>query len=133
MSATEERTGYVGAPVKRREDRTLLTGRGTYVDNMAPAGTLAMVVVRSPYASARVTSVAVDAATFTATVRDLRWKLARRTTRQYLGPARQLYEWIVRPLEPVLAERKPQTLVFVPGGALRTIPFSASFWRIFVR
>ena len=39
MSATEERTAYVGAPVKRREDRALLTGEGTFVDNMAPAGT----------------------------------------------------------------------------------------------
>jgi carbon-monoxide dehydrogenase large subunit len=62
MSATEERRLYVGSPVKRREDRSLLTGRGTYVDNMAPPGTLAMVVVRSPYASARVTGVAADEA-----------------------------------------------------------------------
>jgi carbon-monoxide dehydrogenase large subunit len=62
MSATEERTAYVGSPVKRREDEALLTGRGTYVDNMAPAGTVSMVVVRSPYAHARVTSVDLDAA-----------------------------------------------------------------------
>ena len=62
MSATEERTSYIGAPVKRREDRSLLTGQGTFVDNMTPTGTLAMVVVRSPYASARVTSVAADEA-----------------------------------------------------------------------
>ena len=40
MSATEERTAYVGFPVKRREDEPLLTGRGTYVDNMAPVGTV---------------------------------------------------------------------------------------------
>ena len=32
------RAAYVGAPVKRREDEALLTGRGTYVDNMALAG-----------------------------------------------------------------------------------------------
>ncbi len=62
MSATQERHSYVGSPVKRREDRSLLTGRGTFVDNMAPAGTLAMVVVRSPYASARVTGIAADEA-----------------------------------------------------------------------
>ena len=54
MSATEERTAYVGAPVKRREDEPLLTGRGTFVDNMTPVGTAFMVVVRSPYAHARV-------------------------------------------------------------------------------
>ena len=62
MSATEERTAYIGAPVKRREDAALLTGRGTYVDNMAPAGTVTMAVVRSPYAHARVKNVDTSAA-----------------------------------------------------------------------
>ena len=61
MSATE-RAAYVGAPVKRREDESLLTGRGTYVDNMALAGTISMVVVRSPYAHARVARIDLDAA-----------------------------------------------------------------------
>ncbi len=62
MSATEERRQYIGSPVKRREDEPLLTGRGTYVDNMAPVGTVCMVVVRSPYAHAKVRSVDLDAA-----------------------------------------------------------------------
>jgi carbon-monoxide dehydrogenase large subunit len=62
VSATAEKTAYVGSPVKRREDRTLLTGRGTYVDNMTPVGTVSMVVVRSPFAHARVTSISLDAA-----------------------------------------------------------------------
>ena len=62
MSATEERTAYVGAPVKRREDAPLLTGRGTYVDNMTPVGTVFMVVVRSPYAHARAAKLDLDAA-----------------------------------------------------------------------
>ena len=62
MSATEERTAYIGSPVKRREDETLLTGRGTYVDNMTPTGTVYMVVVRSPYAHARVARIDLDAA-----------------------------------------------------------------------
>jgi carbon-monoxide dehydrogenase large subunit len=62
MSTTAERTSYVGSPVKRREDESLLTGRGTYVDNMAPVGTVSMAVVRSPYAHARVKSIDLDAA-----------------------------------------------------------------------
>jgi carbon-monoxide dehydrogenase large subunit len=62
VSATEERTDYIGAPVKRREDATLLTGRGTYVDNMTPAGTVFMTVVRSPYAHARVAGIDLTAA-----------------------------------------------------------------------
>ncbi len=58
MTATETAVGtYVGQRVKRREDAPLLTGKGTFVDNMAPAGTLAMFVVRSPYAHARVASI----------------------------------------------------------------------------
>ncbi len=62
MSAIEERTAYIGSPVKRREDESLLTGRGTFVDNMAPAGTVFMAVVRSPFAHARVTSIDLGAA-----------------------------------------------------------------------
>jgi carbon-monoxide dehydrogenase large subunit len=62
VSATEEKTAYIGAPVKRREDEPLLTGRGTYVDNMTPVGTAFMVVVRSPFAHARVKSIDVAAA-----------------------------------------------------------------------
>ena len=53
MSATE--TWGIGAPVKRKEDEPLLRGRGTYVDNIDLPGTVFMVVVRSPYAHARVT------------------------------------------------------------------------------
>jgi carbon-monoxide dehydrogenase large subunit len=62
MSATQERTRYIGAPIKRREDAALLRGRGTFVDNMAPVGTVAMAVVRSPYAHARVVSIDATAA-----------------------------------------------------------------------
>jgi carbon-monoxide dehydrogenase large subunit len=62
VSATQERPAYVGAPVKRREDESLLTGRGTYVDNMAVTGAVWMAVVRSPYAHARVTGIDLDGA-----------------------------------------------------------------------
>ena len=62
MSATEEKTAYIGAPVKRREDEPLLTGHGTFVDNMTPVGTAFMVVVRSPFAHARVKAVDLAAA-----------------------------------------------------------------------
>ena len=62
MSATEERTSYIGAAVKRREDEPLLTGRGTYVENMTPVGTAFMAVVRSPLAHARVKGIELAAA-----------------------------------------------------------------------
>jgi aerobic carbon-monoxide dehydrogenase large subunit len=53
---------FVGTSVKRKEDTALLTGRTSWVDNMAPAGTVTMAIVRSPYAHARIASVNLDAA-----------------------------------------------------------------------
>jgi carbon-monoxide dehydrogenase large subunit len=61
MTVTEHE-GYIGQRVKRREDNALLRGQGTYVDNMAPAGTLSLVLVRSPYAHAKVKSIDATAA-----------------------------------------------------------------------
>jgi carbon-monoxide dehydrogenase large subunit len=52
----------IGAPLLRKEDRPLLTGRGTYVDNMTATGALAMFVVRSPHAHARIARVDLSAA-----------------------------------------------------------------------
>jgi len=61
MTATE--TGLlVGTSVLRREDGPLLTGQGTYVDNIQLPGTVHLVVVRSPYAHARIRSVDLEAA-----------------------------------------------------------------------
>ncbi len=59
MSATET---HIGAPMKRKEDRALLLGQGTYVDNLTVAGQLTMAIVRSPYARARITSIDTAAA-----------------------------------------------------------------------
>ena len=44
----------IGAPVRRKEDRRFLTGRGRYVADRAPAGELHAVFLRSPYARAGV-------------------------------------------------------------------------------
>ncbi len=50
----------VGARIRRVEDRRFLTGRGVYVADYLPAGTLHAAFVRSPHAHARI--VAIDAA-----------------------------------------------------------------------
>ena len=55
-------TRYIGSSIKRREDPRLLTGRATYVDDLAPAQTLAAVFVRSPYAHARIKGIKTEAA-----------------------------------------------------------------------
>jgi CHAT domain-containing protein len=58
-------------------------------------------------------------------VRQFRRRLEKRTTREYLPHAQQLYDWLIRPLAADLADLKIDTLVFVPDGSLRTIPMGA--------
>jgi len=70
-------------------------------------------------------SVPVGIETLTQEVREFRRKLEKRTTREYLPRAQKLYDWLIRPLEPDLASVPIDTLVFVPDGALRTIPMAA--------
>jgi carbon-monoxide dehydrogenase large subunit len=53
---------YVGAEVRRKEDPRLLAGRGQFVDDLAPAGCLHAVVLRSLHAHARITAIRVEAA-----------------------------------------------------------------------
>jgi carbon-monoxide dehydrogenase large subunit len=56
MAATETQR-QIGQSVARKEDARLLTGRGTFVDNMTLPGTVYLAVVRSPYAHARIERV----------------------------------------------------------------------------
>jgi len=67
----------------------------------------------------------VDRQTLDAEVKAFRHELADRTSLDYELHAETLYDWIIRPLEPFLAQTRPQTLVFVPSGLLRTIPMAA--------
>ena len=68
----------------------------------------------------------IDRDTLIAEVRAFRKALERRNSRRYLALAYTLYDWMIRPIESVLQhEGDPETLVFVPDGALRTIPFAA--------
>ena len=53
---------YVGRRLKRVEDPRLITGAGTYVDDVRLPGLLHVVFVRSPYAHARIRSIDVAAA-----------------------------------------------------------------------
>lgn len=51
--------------------------------------------------------------------------LQKETTREYLRKGQRLYDLLLRPLEPVFANFDITTLVIVPDGPLRMIPFSA--------
>src|SRR3954447_18052183 len=53
---------FIGASVKRKEDPRLLTGHGTYVDDVVLPGMLHAAFVRSPVARARIVSVDAVAA-----------------------------------------------------------------------
>ncbi|HYM68950.1 MAG TPA: xanthine dehydrogenase family protein molybdopterin-binding subunit [bacterium] len=52
---------YVGARVKRIEDPKLIRGQGSYVDDLALAGMLHAVFIRSPHGHARIAGVRLDA------------------------------------------------------------------------
>ncbi|MAL95590.1 MAG: hypothetical protein CME40_10980 [Haliea sp.] len=61
-----------------------------------------------------------------ALIRDFRLNIQVNTgTDAYLRQAKQLYEFLVQPLEGILGSEQTQTLVFVPDGPLRTIPLAA--------
>src|SRR5215218_9399669 len=53
---------YIGASLKRVEDDVFLRGDGRYVDDLREPGLLHLVVVRSPYAHARILNVDASAA-----------------------------------------------------------------------
>lgn len=54
-----------------------------------------------------------------------RKRLEKRTTRQYMHQARQLYQWLIKPLEGALQSSDVTTLVVVPDAALRAVPIAA--------
>jgi CHAT domain-containing protein/Tfp pilus assembly protein PilF len=69
--------------------------------------------------------VPVGSNAITQEIRQFRRRLEKRTTREYLPYAQRLYNWLIRPIEADLESLQIDTLVFVPDGALRTIPMGA--------
>jgi CHAT domain-containing protein len=70
-------------------------------------------------------TAAVGADELASTVREFRRNLETRTTYGFLTEGQQLYDWLIRPIHPFLREHGVSTLVFVPDGAIRTIPFAS--------
>jgi carbon-monoxide dehydrogenase large subunit len=62
MEETVTTDTAIGASMKRREDPRLITGRGTYVDDVKIVGMLHMALVRSPFAHANIKSIDTSAA-----------------------------------------------------------------------
>jgi carbon-monoxide dehydrogenase large subunit len=59
---TSPEVGGMGHSVKRKEDARFLHGKGKYVDDVKLPGQLTMVMVRSPYAYAKILSINKDKA-----------------------------------------------------------------------
>ena len=68
-----------------------------------------------------VTRTQVEAAS-----RELRMRVTSQftTAKQYLAPAHQLYDWIVRPIAKDLVEQQVESIGFVMDTGLRTMPIS---------
>ncbi len=62
MTTARSLPKLIGEPIRRREDPRLITGHGTYVDDIKLPGMLHMSVVRSTHAHARLTKVDTSAA-----------------------------------------------------------------------
>jgi carbon-monoxide dehydrogenase large subunit len=55
-------TDVLGAPIKRREDRRFITGRGRYLDDIKLPGMAHLAILRSPYAHANINGIDTSAA-----------------------------------------------------------------------
>ncbi len=69
--------------------------------------------------------IPADAESLRQTVMRFREHLQTRPTNQFFYEAQQLYDWLIRPIESLLTEHKIDTLLVVPDGVLRLIPFAA--------
>jgi CHAT domain-containing protein len=83
------------------------------------------ILLLPPGGALRQFTVQVSRETLEGELRALRRLLLRRTTREYAGPARRLYAWLVAPWQDVPTAVGADTLVFVPDGLLRTVPMAA--------
>lgn len=70
-------------------------------------------------------SVAISRVELEKLVRQYRGLLEDRTSRMYLRPAQALHAVLIEPIADLLERHSPETLVIVPDGILRTIPFAA--------
>ncbi|MCK5720158.1 MAG: CHAT domain-containing protein [Thiomargarita sp.] len=71
--------------------------------------------------------IPVDNEEVNETVWGLRLGLQTRPNNLFLEEASQLYDWIIRPIEKVLEANQVDTMVVVPDGKLRMIPFSTFY------
>jgi CHAT domain-containing protein len=108
-------------------DRDLLRTAVIYV---IPLADRTEILISTPSGTIeRVTSPATDRE-ITAAARQFRYDATNRRNNNYMKSGRQLHDWLIAPIEPVIrkshsGEQPIDTLVFVPDGELRTVPMAA--------
>ncbi len=70
-------------------------------------------------------SVPITASRLRDEVNEFRFELQASDTNYFLPHAKRLYHWLIAPLEQSLTAQGVDTLIIVPDGVLRTIPFAA--------
>ncbi len=85
------------------------------------------VMLRLPGQPLRSYSVPIPQERVNATVRELKWNLLDATSADYRTEAKQLYDWLIRPVAADLERSGVQTLVFVLDGSLRSVPMGVLF------
>jgi tetratricopeptide (TPR) repeat protein len=72
-------------------------------------------------------TVKVSAKELNDEINRFRARLEKRTTHQYKRHAKNIYSWLIEPMEKDLQAQKIDTLVFIPDDGLRTIPLAALY------
>ena len=62
VAQTPNDEGYIGKPLRRREDARFVRGQGLYVDDVVLPGLAWCAFVRSPHAHARISSLSTRVA-----------------------------------------------------------------------
>lgn len=109
--------------------------RNKNLDDIVPADTAVIypiplpdrleLLVTLPGGFLKSVTVAVKKSALLEQVQAFRRTVVRRPRPDYLPHAQQLYNWLIRPLEPNFDAAHVTTLVFIPHGLLRTIPPAA--------
>ncbi len=81
------------------------------------------VILSLPQQPLRYISTPVPQAQAEATLGRLRRQVQLRNE-SFLPLAQEVYDWLIRPLEPELLQHQVKTLVFIPDGPLRNIPLA---------
>ncbi len=83
-------------------------------------------ILVTPYAPPLRRTVAVKQAELNRAIAEFRSAIVKRTPKAQV-PAKQLYDWLIKPLENDLAQAKAKTIIYAPDGQLRYIPLAALY------